>query len=119
MAFLIDENERQARELEKKNIMKQSPQMTVRKVTEKIQEKVDVTIHFLILWTAVSMYYFFTGLSLVIHGKLPRGWKHFDRKQLTQIITNINEFTQKRKEAVKYGRVVTLDYVPPKINLLK
>jgi hypothetical protein len=113
------ENEKRAQELAKKSIVEQTPKKIIKKISLQIKEKAELTVNFFILWTAVSLYYFFSGLSLVIHGKLPKGWRHFDKKQLNDVITNVGEFTQERKDEVKYGKVVDLDYTPPEVDLAK
>lgn len=82
---------------------------TISQVYQTISVKKDEVINFLIVWTAVSLYYFFSGLTMAIHGKLPRGWTQFDKKKLVNLISNIEMMTERRKDARKYGKVVDLD----------
>lgn len=88
------------------------------RVVETIIRKKDETINFFIVWTAVSLYYFFSGLTMLIRGRLPRGWTHFEKKKLISLISNIGELTQLRKEIKKYGKVVDLDKPSSKSPLI-
>lgn len=100
----IEDLQKQADGVQIKNI-----KPTISKVYQSISVKKDEVINFFIVWTAVSLYYFFAGLTMLIRGKLPRGWTHFEKKKLVDLISNIESMTDRRKELRKYGRVVDLD----------
>lgn len=119
MAFPIEDNEKQAKVLEEKSIVVERPKDVVKKIPQILKEKVEATGNFFVIWTAVALYYFFSGIALVVHGKLPRQWKHFNKEQLNMVLTNVGEFTEKRKVEKQFGRVVDLDYSAPHVDLTK
>lgn len=92
---------------------------TKEKVATVVKEKVKESINFLIIWTAVGWYYFFFGLYMVIHKKLPRGWKPITEKEIAKVVSNIQDFNINRKISKKYGRVVDLDKEVRAIDLMK
>jgi hypothetical protein len=109
----IEELQKQADGVQIKNI-----KPTISKVYQNISVKKDETINFLIVWTAVLLYYFFSGLTMLFRGKLPRGWTQFDKKKLVNLISNIESMTDRRKEMRRYGHVVDLDKPTSKTNLI-
>lgn len=96
-----------------KEIRKEVP-----RIVENISVRKDQAINFLIVWTAVSLYYFFSGLTMLIRGKLPRGWTHFEKKKLIDLISNVEDMTQRRREMRKYGKVYDLDKPASKTRLI-
>lgn len=84
-----------------------------------IVEKAKDSINFLILWTAVGWYYFFSGLYMLKYGKLPKGWKPITEKEVIKVISNVAEFTAQRKSEKRYGKVVDLDKDFRAINLMR
>lgn len=88
------------------------------RVIETVTKKKDEVINFFIVWTAVTLYYLFSGLTMLVHGKLPRGWTHFEKNKLLGLISNIESMTQRRREIRKYGKIVDLDHPTPKSNLI-
>ena len=84
-----------------------------------IVEKTKDSINFLILWTAVGWYYFFSGLYMLKYGKLPKGWKPITEKEVARVISNVAEFTAQRKSEKRYGKIVDLDRDVKAINLMQ
>jgi len=82
-------------------------------------EKTKDSINFLILWTAVGWYYFFSGLYMLKYGKLPKGWKPITEKEITRVVSNVAEFTAQRKSEKRYGKIVDLDRDVKAINLMQ
>lgn len=86
--------------------------------TQVIKDKAKDSVNFLILWTAVGWYYFFSGIYMIKYGKLPRGWKPITEKEVTKVISNVAEFTAQRKNEKRYGKVIDLDKDLKAINLM-
>jgi len=84
-----------------------------------VVEKTKDSINFLILWTAVGWYYFFSGIYMIKYGKLPKGWKPITEKEITRVVSNVAEFTAQRKSERRYGKVVDLDKDLRAINLMR
>jgi len=84
-----------------------------------VKDKAKDSINFLILWTAVGWYYFFSGIYMIKYGKLPKGWKPITEKEITKVISNVAEFTAQRKSERRYGKVVDLDKDLRAINLMR
>lgn len=113
MSFLIEDNVKEAKK-ERQIIVKQQVKVTAKAIKAKSEE----TVHFLLLWTALFWYYFFSGLRFLVKGKLPRSWKHLQKKQVAQTIVDLEKYLPARKENKKYGRVVDLDSPKSSVNLL-
>lgn len=116
MAFSIEDNIKRAQE--PKSIVFKKTTDSVKKAAKFVTEQTASGVSFLILWTAVGWYYFFSGLYMVLYRKLPKGWHKLERKDVVQVIGNYREYLPQRKEQKKYGRVVDLDSLPEKTNLL-
>ena len=88
-------------------------------IVEVVRERKIVIGEFFIVYTAVFMHYLFTGLTMLFHGKLPTGYAPVTKKQVFEVISNLDMLKPEVKEIKKYGRVVDLDNLPPKIDLMK
>lgn len=91
----------------------------VKNIRPLVVEKTKQSVNFLILWTAVGWYYFFSGIYMIKYGKLPKGWKPITEKEVNNVISNVAEFSDQRKSEKRYGKVVNLDEDYRHINLLK
>lgn len=113
MAFPVSENIKLKRA--KKKTVAQAVKETIPTI---VKESAEVSVNFLFLWTAVFWYYFFSGLTLLIRGKLPRGWHKLEKKEVANIISTVGQYTTQRADQKKYGKVVDLDNPRPDIDII-
>lgn len=116
MAYEIQGNVERETAIKKKGMVKFKER--IMSASPLVVEKSEQSVNFLILWTAVGWYYFFSGLTMLIRGKLPNGWKPLKEKQIVNVMSNVAEFTRKRKSEKRYGRIVDLDEEVPNVNLM-
>lgn len=68
----------------------------------------------IILIISFTLYYFFTGLALVMGKKLSKSYK-----LPTKDVVDVAFMEVKKKQRSNSSKVVDLDYTPPPINLMK
>lgn len=117
MAYPIEDNVRQDVAVKKKRIVRFKEK--IKSISPLVVEKSEESVSFLFMWTAIGWYYFFSGLSMLLRGKLPKGWKPITQKEVAKVMSNVAEFTRKRKAEKRYGRVVDLDVEIPRVNLMR
>lgn len=117
MSWSVQDNVRREEIVEKKKHLKLREKIEV--ISPVVVEKTEQSVNFLFMWTAIGWYYFFSGLAMLIRGKLPKGWKPLTEKQVVNVMSNVAESTQNRKDMRRYGKVVTIDEEIPNINLMQ
>ncbi|MCL4482628.1 MAG: hypothetical protein M1445_08455 [Bacteroidetes bacterium] len=99
----------------------------INEVTPVVKEKIVYVSHSFVrslsVLIAVFCYYFFSGMTVLFRGKLPKGYKIPKKEEIEFFIHMVENPTEAEKaeikEKKKYGQIVDLDYPIPNVNLLK